>query len=589
VTPSALQTAPFGPLAKGVVDSGNPSLELTGAVRALKGFNLTGANRLSTRAGSAVALTLKDDAGSPANVTSVCGIWQFRDRAVAIAHSSSTNKCYLYVLAADLTGWYDSTGALTSNTTPQPAGVLWTAITTAPDVFVAEGLGTLYVAHAQGVDSSSLNFATRTWPGTYPVVISDFAADLDGTGSKSIYANWVISYQNHLWFGGFGSGNAVASAYRPEFARFSTPSFGTPAASDSITLGNRVRSEREHGISAGLAGNALILQGTYITTRVTGYGRESWYREIVDESSGITGPKAGVSDDAYWYYWSAQGPMRIGSQGPPEPLYDSVMGLVGSVVNPEKIVAGRDVPNNCIYFHVDTGLGIRVRATYHVRRNIWLSTSDDIGLAIKACGEVTPVVSSTAAGVAAPSGPPTTPSTTNVGATTATANWVAGDSAASTQVEYRVQGSSSWTVATTVAPGITAYTFSGLTLGVSYEWRVAHVRAGQYSSYLGPSVDTQFTTVTTLQPPTNLAANEILAGNITVSWTNSGESGVSTEIYFQGPVSHTFLLKDTASPGVSSRTIAVTEGNGSYDVEIRHVKSGANPSSFAGPVTVVVS
>lgn len=579
--PSALQTAPFGPFSKGVIDTADSSEGLTGACRAMKGFLVTGAGKLSTRGGSAVALTLKDDAGTPANVTSVCGVWQYKDRAIAIAHSTVTSKCYLYILAADLSGWYSSAGALTSNTTPQPAGVLWTSITTSPDVSLAEGLGTIWVAHSQGIDSTALNFATRTWDGAYPVVLSDFAADLDGGGSKSIYANGVIGYQNHLWYYGFGSGNAVSSAYRPELARFSTPSFGTPAASDSLTLGNRVRSEREHIISAGLAGNALILQGTYITSRVTGYGRESWFREIVDESSGIVGPKAGVSDDSYWYYWSAQGPMRIGPSGPPEPLYDAVMGLVSSVINPEKIVAARDVLNNAIYFHVDTGSGIRTRAAFHVRRNIWLTTSDDVGLVIRGAGEVAPIVSSTAAGVAAPSGPPTTASTTAIGATTATANWVAGDTAASTQVEYRVQGTSTWTVVTTVGPGVLAYTFSGLTLGVSYEWRAAHVRAGQYSLYLGPSTDTQFTTVTTLQPPSNLSAECILSGNITTSWLNSGESGVSTEVYFDG------ALVGTASPGATSSTLPAS--NGSHDVQIRHVKSGCTPSALVGPVSVTVS
>lgn len=584
-----LSTAAFLPLTKGVVSTANPSLDLSGAVRACKGFNLIGANKLVTRSGSAVSLTLKDDQGSPANVTSVCGVWQFKDRAIAIAHSTVTSKCYLYIITADFTGWYSSTAVLTSTAIPQPAGVLWTSITTSPDVFVAEGLGTLYLAHTGGVDSTALNFPTRTWDGTYPVVVNDYAADLDGSGSKSIYANGVIGYQNHLWYWGFGTGNAVANAYRPELARFSTPSFGVPSGADSITIGNRVRSDREKIISGGLAGNALILQGTYITSRVTGYGRASWFREIVDESSGIVGPKAGVSDDAWWYYWSAQGPMKIGPQGPPIPLYEAVEALAMAVVNPEKIVASRDVPNNLVMFHVDTGTGIRTRAAYHTLRNLWITASDDAGLVIRATGEVAPVVSSTAAGIAPPSGPPTTPSTTAIGASTATANWVAGDVAASTQVEYRVQGTSPWTVVTTLGPGSVSYTFSGLTLGAAYEWRVAHVRAGQYSAYLGPSAPTQFTTITTLQPPTNLAANELLSASITVSWVNSGESGVSTEIYFSGPVSHTFSLTGTASPGVSSKTIGVTEGNGSYDVQVRHIRSDATPSSYAGPVTVVVS
>lgn len=584
MSPLTLDTLPFLPLVKGVWDSGNPSVGLTGAVRAMKGFNIIGANKLTTRGGNAVSLTLKDDAGTPADVTSVCGVWQYLDKAVAVGHSTVTDKAYLYLLSADLTDWYDGTaGSLQGTTSPEPAVVIWSSISTAPDVFVSEGLGFLYIAHSQGIDSSALNFPTKQWDGTYPVALTNLKGSGTGgtAGTDDIYANGCIAYQDHLWIWGYGSGNTVADAYRPELARFSQPDFAALQSSDSLTLGNRVRSDREKIISGGLAGNALILQGTYITSRVTGYGRLSWFREIVDESSGIVGPKAGVSDDTYWYYWSAQGPLRIASEGKPEPLYEPLMGLVSQVVNPEKIVAARDVPNNLVVFHVDTGSGIRTRVAYHVLRNIWITTTDDVGLVIKSAGEVAPVVSSIATGVAAPSGPPTTPSTTAVGATTATANWAAGDTAASTQVEYRVQGTSTWTVATTVAPGVTSYAFSGLTLGVSYEWRAAHVRGGQYSAYLGPSADTQFTTVTTLQPPTNLAANCILSGNITASWMNSGESGVSTEIYVDSS------LVQTANPGESNKTFAAT--NGSHDVTIRHVKSGCNPSSFVGPANVVVS
>lgn len=585
--PLTLSQLPFGPFVKGVVDGANPSLDLTGAVRSATGVMYQGVQRLLTRPGTSVALTLLDDQVSPANVTSVCAVVPFADRALAVAHSTVTNKAYLYVLKASMDDWYNAAGALQGTTSPKPVGTLWSAITVAPDVTIAEGLGVAYIAHAQAQDSAGLYFATRTWDGT---TLADFAADLDGGGSKSIYALWVAPYHQHLFFGGFGSGNvAGATAYRPELLRFSTPNFGTPQASDSFTVGVRVRSDREHTLVAGLAGDALIVQGAYLTTRVTGYGRASWMREIVDAQYGITGPKAGVSDKGYWYCWTHRGPARFAQTGPIEPLWDAIPLLVASVVNPEKIVATADPDRDQVVFTVDTGTGVRTRVSYDTRRNVWLGPSDDWGLVIRAGGIVDPVLSSTASGVGAPIGPPTTASTTAVGATTATAHWVAGDVSASTQVSHRVQGTTTWTVDTTVGSGITSYTITGLTLAVAYEWRCAHVKGGQFSTYLGPSAATQFTTNNQLQPPTNLGLSEVSVSLITVTWTNSGESGVSTEIYVQSPGTVGYALKETATPGYASAQVGVDAGAGVYQVEIRHVKSGYTASVYDGPNSITLT
>lgn len=582
-----LQVASFLPVSKGIIDTGNPSLDLTGAVRSMKGFRLVGANKIVTRDGSTVALTLKDDQGSPADVTSVCGVWQYKDRAVAVAHSTNTNKVYLYLLKSDLSDWYDGTaGTLQGSTTPHPAVVIWSSITIAPDVFVAEGLGFLYIAHAQGIDSSALNFPTKQWDGTYAVALTTLkmsGTDGSSAGTDDCYANGCIAYQDALWVWGYGTGNTTATAYRPELARFSPPSFGNFQTSDSLTLGNRVRSDREHIISGGLAGNALILQGTYITSRIIGYGRASWTREIVDESSGITGPKAGVSDDAYWYYWSAQGPMRIGPQGPPEPLYEAVAGLVSQVVNPEKIAASRDVPNNLVMFHVDTGSGVRTRAAYHTLRNFWITANDDDGVVIKATGEVAPVISSTSAGVAPPAGPPTALNTTQIGGRVATLNWTAGDATAQTQVEYQLNGASIFTVVTTLAAGIASYQLTGLNPLTDYNWRVAHVRAGQFSAYGGPLA---FTTTNQLLAPTNLSLTEVSSGVIGVSWTNS-EPSANTEVYAQGPGGGGYVLKYTAVPGQASANIAIS-GTGAWQVEIRHVEGGFTSSVYDGPNTITI-
>src|SRR5690349_14335272 len=163
-----LTQAAFGPFQSGVLDTANPSQPLAGILKSALGVRYTGGGKLATRDGSRVVLTLKDDQGSPADVTSVIALAPFSDSALAVAHSTVTSKVYLYRLASTMDDWYDATGALQGTTSPHPVGVLWTSVTTAPDVTIAEGLGVAYLAHSEPVVGSTLTFATRSFtaPGT---------------------------------------------------------------------------------------------------------------------------------------------------------------------------------------------------------------------------------------------------------------------------------------------------------------------------------------------------------------------------------------------------------------------------------------
>jgi hypothetical protein len=109
---------------------------------------------------------------------------------------------------------------------------------------------------------------------------------------------------------------------------------------------------------------------------------------------------------------------------------------------------------------------------------------------------------------AGPSAPPNTPSTTNVGATAATANWVSGDNSpgVTTIVEYKRTADSTWIVAAEVDVAVTSYQLNGLVSNVQYHLRAKNRRNGQDSTYLGPVAGTTFTTIATLLPPTNCDA-----------------------------------------------------------------------------------
>jgi hypothetical protein len=605
-----LQQLSFGPFT-GLADTANPSLGMQGKLRAATGIRYSGVGRLSARQGTRLALTFYDDAGTPAPVTTVCACVPFADGALAVAHSTATNKVYLYRLnfnggSATLNAWTNAAGALQTTLLPQPVGVLWTALASPPDVSIAEGLGIGYIAHAGALDGVNLVAPTKQFTDSTRV-IATLQSDLDLTSSlKDIYFRGVISFQQHLWGWSFGSGATAATGFRPEMIRFSHPIFdptGGPGAgglfsggTDSFTVGNRVRSQREQIVGAGIAGEELYVGAPFMLTRFTGTGRNSWYKKLVDPEHGFAGPKCMATAGDTLYFWATgKGPMRTRKGSTPEPLWDKVFAAAMAAVNPQKVVAGYDPGTDIVSWTYDGGSGVRAWIGFDIARDEFCVVGDDWGQVIYAAASVSPVYQSSAAATIGPAGPPTTPSTTAIGTSTATANWVAGDSLATTRLEYRQQGTTPWTVVSaSLSPGVTSCVITGLTPGASYEWHAAHVKDGITSAYLGPVALTQFTTSTgTLLPPSNLG---VVGGPTTmsVSWTNSGESGVSTEIYLSGPNPNppapgSWVLPQTAAPGVSSATLTGITPSGTYWVQIRHVRQGSTPSTYVGPASDYVT
>jgi hypothetical protein len=668
-----LTRRPLGPFSRGVIDRADASLgsAVAGVLKRARGVLYSGAGQLSARSGSRVVLTLQDDQGSPATVTSVIGVWQFADRALAMAHSTVTNKIYLYVLSSTLDGWYNSAGVLQATASPQPIASVWQSTATAPDVFLAEGLGVAYIAHAAAADKTSLAFSMRQYDpnavatsitsitrvgatatvttaaahklatgdkvtiagavqpeynGTYSVTvtgdttytytvsgtpatpatgtitqlayITNVVSDLDVSGTaEPLYALGCIAFQQHLWIWGVGSGSTAANHFRPELARFSGPSFSLPfASSDSLTVGNRVRSDREKIVGAAVAGSALFLGSPFGLTRVTGYGRSSWFKQPLDNSFGFPGPKCMTTRKETLYYWSSRGPMRCTEGGSPEPLWTAIEAAVASIINPQKIVAAYDESGDVVIFSYDSGAGVRTIAIYDCTREVWLGPDDDIGLVVRAAGSVSPVYASTAATVTGPDAAPSAASTTSVGASVATANWTLGDVTAQTQVEYRRQGDTAWIVAGLVAASVTSYQITGLTAGVAYEWRAAHFEGGTYSSYLGPSVATQFTTSLVssgLLPPTNLSLS-VVSNNpgystIRATWTNSGESGVSTDVETRDATHAGIFSSTTGADAPTSSAEFDVYVSGNYEARAKHTKPAYADSDYTATANVDVN
>lgn len=572
----------FGPFINGVSEERNSALDGTGFVKKARHLVYTGTGTMKAGGGSEVAITLMDDAGSPAEITSVCEAVQFADSVLVVGHSTATDDCYLYRLDPDFTGWYDLAGIFTASATATPMGVLWSTMADSPIVHVAEMLGQAHITCTNSQDAAGLNFPTKVFTGS---AINTLTADLDGTGgAEDVYALGCFSFQSHSWIWGMGSGTVVANTYRPELLRFGGPNGGALAASGSgsIAVGHRVRSALERVVGACVAGDVAYVGTTHSVWPIIGFGRDSWDKsKPLDDSYGFIGPKVAVAVNGVCYYWSPRGPMRVSGLSRPDPLWDRIPLTVAAVVDPEKMIAAfnRDTDQVQWFYRGDGVSGNQLVCAYDIRRDIFAGPDTNVGIVVGAANWIVPVVAPNAAAASGPSGPPTTATTTSISSSSAVMGWTNGDATARTHTEYRVQGGSTWNIYGSVNAGNTTMTLTELSPTTAYEWRARHVKNGQSSAYLGPVAGSRFTTTGTLNPPTNLTLTDVGPATLNqgfVEWANSGDGGQSTEVYLDD------VLVGTAGVGESSYYVTVS-ATASYAVKVRHVKSGVTASSYAGP------
>jgi len=577
----------FGPFPGGVADFANPiAVQGKQVLRFARNCRLDGVGRLIVRGGTQLALTLMDDQGGPAPVTSVQALIQFADAALAVGHSTITSKFYLYWLKADLSDWYNSSKVLQGTAAPLPVAVLWSALANPAPVLIAEGLNVAYIAHNGGLGQTRYFDTTVT-----PATINDLLENLDGTGNKTCFFRGVVSFKQALWGWGYGS-QAAGDAVRPELLRFTPPFFAAMAAVDNFAVGHRTRSILESIVDCIVCGQIMYVGTNWSIWPIAGDGRDTWDKSRpIDEAYGFWGLRSACAGpNGYLYYWSHRGPLRVIGYGPPEPLWPRISKAILNIVD--------NTPLVCVYnsfvdqvqwlYQDQTSGRVSRLVGYDVLREAIVGPDGDVGLGISVMGLIHPITTTVPPG---PVGPPTTPSTTGVGSFIATANWVNGDTSPETasQLEYRTpQSTGTWQLASSSIPaGQTSYQLTGLAPGTAYEWRIKHVRNGISSAYLGPSANTQFSTVAQLAPPTISSFTMQAVGGglfvVRVQWVNSGESGVSTEVYW-GPqnVNPPTTLDYTAPPGVSSNTdTAQTLPSNTWYARVRHVKSGFVSSNYS--------
>ena len=104
----------------------------------------------------------------------------------------------------------------------------------------------------------------------------------------------------------------------------------------------------------------------------------------------------------------------------------------------------------------------------------------------------------------------------NITSTTATVNWSAVGSAISYNVEYKQNSSPTWIVASTTNVS-TSYNFSGLTVGILYDYRISANCSGGSGAYSQAQFTTSPTCITAYEPNETLGAAVLINANTIIS------------------------------------------------------------------------
>jgi len=464
----------------------------------------TQAARLVTRGGSRLVNTLHNDAGSPAIVTGLCGIWPWTSiGGLVIGYDTAQHKCYAWYMTQDM-GFKGTSEAVSQvDLSLLPSGhqtsFAWTDAGGPPIPQVTELFEGVYLADATTAINSRRWFMSLNQ--TVPVVqigggspnakVPRFA--FAGGTARELQPYCLETYNNVLFIAGYGDETGPDS---PEYLRHS---FLGRAPSSSVALGDGFDGfDKDAWVIVGAKGQRItaMKQGRgYLLVakanelyRVSGAGRAypGWQYAIekVDNTSGmgVANPAALCYAEGYWYGIGAAGPFRSDGfdvktmVGPRKADFNAIDNLLGAF---------------CFY-HPDRRLvlfGMHPQGTtpetypwilwaWDTERERWQPDLVPATPFAIAAGSAIPTTT-----VSGPSAPPSTLSVNTIGPGSFNEVWVSGDLTASTEVWY-LDLTGTWQLWATAPAGIQSGTISGLTDHQQYSWRVRHVKNGLYTTFV---------------------------------------------------------------------------------------------------------
>lgn len=508
LTKLATRGVPFAGWVAGLVqDSGVGTLPL-GTIEEGQNFVPLPAGKYETRGGSRLILTLKDDQGSPAELSHVLAlIPKAQTGAVSIGWSDPTDKHYAHALTSDI-AFAGASEALSRTAFPST----WTKNAPARPVS-ARLFERLYVCDAE---PSYANRATMVAIDTQiPPVITEptFAFVTGGAGAAALRPYCLEEYNNVLFIAGYGDEESDQGD-RPETVRHSFLGTRPDLAGGFDPLAFNVIGAQGERVTAMKKGRGLLLIAKPTELyRLSGFGRRlpGWQYQVEPifntDGFGVSNALGLEHAEGWWYGAGKQGPFRTDGfnvqslVGPRQRAWARIDKLEFSWVryNPSRrlVLFG-------VHFEGSSAGHLTYPFTiwaFDIDRNVW--TGDQVYLRSLAAGDVldvTTLATISTETVQGPSGTPSAPNTTAVNPYGWTANWTNGDSSPGAQTEYwEKEGSNGDWFLKAVVPAIGADDFTvvvGRLNHSTYFWKVRHVKAGRFSEY-----SAEVMVKTLLEPP----------------------------------------------------------------------------------------
>ncbi|OMP76746.1 zinc-dependent metalloprotease [[Flexibacter] sp. ATCC 35208] len=179
---------------------------------------------------------------------------------------------------------------------------------------------------------------------------------------------------------------------------------------------------------------------------------------------------------------------------------------------------------------------------------------------------------------------PTGLTSSSVTTTSATVGWTAVSGAASYKVDYKATSSSTWISAAT-ATTATSVSLTGLTQGITYDYRVRTTCTSDTSTYTAA----QFTTISTdsCNVPTALTSASVTSTGATVSWT-AASGATSYSVDYKLNSSSTWTSAATATTATSVTLSGLTSAS-LYDWRVRTNCASGSGSYIAAQFTTLTA
>lgn len=469
------------PWVAGLIEDVDPKVLQPGTISEGENFVPDRAPRLAARGGSRIMLTLHDDAGSPAELSHVCGLFSRAGTgAVALGWSSGTTKHYAYSVTSDM-AFAGASEALSRAALPAN----WNRASVARPV-IASLFERLYVCDATEIYSSR-NSLIEIDAGTPPGATEQTFAFVGGT-AQVMRPFCLEDYNNVLFVAGYGD-EGVSASDDPALVRHSflgqRPGSANGFDKDAYnTIG--AKGERITAMKKG-RGLLLVAKANELH-RITGFGKAypGWQYQVegVDNSLGfgVENPLALEYAEGLWFGIGKQGPfMTDGFE-------------VTTIVGPrQRTWRGIDKLDKAfVRYHPERGLilfGVHivsgapdttypwVKLAWDIQRRVW---QPNWRLTGNTRFFVMQAVATSA--VQGPSAPPTGPNTTVVTFSSWRANWTNGDATAETEYWEREDTGAS-VLSALIGPGTALYNASSRNGHQTYGWKVRHRKGGVYTDF----------------------------------------------------------------------------------------------------------